>query len=261
LPHIQPLSPKLRSAPFVTESLAGRARPNTLSGIIATEPEAPPIDLTIQTKDGCQRLCSSVAAGTQSGERQLFNILAQEVSERKAYKELIHLLLMREVDHRAKNMFAPVQAIAPQIGAGDAEGFIGRFAEQLQALAATQDLLERDERWGVHLKDSGRAHLTHFADIVGSRITARSPKLHLNAAIAPSIVLGRHALATNAGKWPAVLTSELHSDALTIVWIDGPPARPPKRQGFGHRGHRFVAKRTVNGEVQLDYVPSILSGT
>jgi hypothetical protein len=142
LPHIPPLSPKLRSAPFVTESLAGRARPNTLCGIIATEPEAQPIDLTIQTKDGCQRLWSSVAAGTQSGERQLFIVLAQDVSERKAYKELIHLLLMREVDHRAKNMFALVQAIAHQIGAGDAEGFIGRF----QALAATQDLLERDER-------------------------------------------------------------------------------------------------------------------
>ena len=37
---------------------------------------------------------------------------------------------------------------------------------------------------------------------------------------------------------------------------DGPPVSVPKRRGFGTIVMEAMAKRTVGGEVQLDYAPS-----
>jgi PAS domain S-box-containing protein len=62
-------------------------------------------------------------------------------------------LLMREVSHRAKNMLSLVQAIARQTAAREPEDFVGRFTERLQALAANQDLLVRNEWHGVDVED------------------------------------------------------------------------------------------------------------
>jgi PAS domain S-box-containing protein len=94
----------------------------------------------IRTKDGRKRLWNFVTSslGTQSDGRRLFICVAQDVTERKAHEEQIHLL-MREVNHRAKNMLSLVLAIARQTSAREPEDFIGRFTERVQALAANQD--------------------------------------------------------------------------------------------------------------------------
>jgi len=145
--------------------------------MISTEPEAQPAELMIRTKDGRERLWSFVssALGTQSDGRRLFVCMAQDVTERKAHEEQVHLL-MREVNHRAKNMLSLVQAIARQTAAREPEDFIGRFTERIQALAANQDLLIRNEWQGVDVEDLVRAQLAHFADLVGSRIAVDGPK-------------------------------------------------------------------------------------
>jgi PAS domain S-box-containing protein len=69
----------------------------------------------IRTKGGHERLCNFVTSslGTQSDGRRLFICVAQDVTKRKAHEEHVHLL-MREVNHRAKNMLSLVQAIARQ---------------------------------------------------------------------------------------------------------------------------------------------------
>jgi two-component sensor histidine kinase len=52
---------------------------------------------------------------------------------------------MREINHRAKNMLGLVLAIVRQMVAREPEDFIQRFTERIQALAANQDLLVRNE--------------------------------------------------------------------------------------------------------------------
>ena len=111
---------------------------------------------------------------------------------------------MREVNHRAKNMLSLVQSIARQTAAREPEDFIERFTERIQALAANQDLLVRNEWRGVDLEDLVRAQLAHFADLVGVRITVRGESLRLRAAAAQAIGLALHELATNAGKYVAL---------------------------------------------------------
>src|SRR5258706_37247 len=139
------------------------------------------------------------------GSVDYFVAVVEDISARKRAEEQLHLL-MREASHRVKNLLSLVQAIARQTTAGNVEGFIGRFTERIQALAANQDLLGRDERQGADLEDLVRAHLAHFADLVGSRITVHGSKLHLNATAAQAIGLALHELATNAGKYAALST-------------------------------------------------------
>src|SRR5712672_1869893 len=173
--------------------------------IVSTEPEARSAELMIRTKDGRERLWSFVTSpqATQSDGRRLFVCVAQDVTDRKAHEEQIHLL-MGEISHRARNMLSLVQAIARQTAAREPEGFIERFTERIQELAENQDLLVRNEWQGVDVEELVRAQLAHFADLVGSRITVHGAKLRLNAAAAQAIGLALHELATNAGKYGAL---------------------------------------------------------
>jgi two-component sensor histidine kinase len=213
--------------------------------IVSTEPEARSAVLKIRTKDGRERLWSFVTSpqATQSDGRRLFVCVAQDVTDQKAHEEQVHLL-MREINHRAKNLLSLVQAIARQTGAREPEDFVGRFTERIQALSANQDLLVRHEWQGVDVEDLVRAQLAHFADLVGSRIDVDGPKQRLNAAAAQAIGLALHELATNAGKYGALSTD---AGRVTVR---------PERRGFGSTVVDSMAKLSVGGEVQLDYAPS-----
>jgi PAS domain S-box-containing protein len=235
--------------------------------MIPTEAAAQRTERTIRTKDGRDRIWRFVtsALGPQSDGRRLFICVAEDLTELKAHEEQVHLL-MREASHRAKNMLSLVQAMARQTAAGAPEDFVGRFTERIQALAANQNLLVRNEWRGVDVEDLVRAQLAHFADLVGSRIAMHGPKLRLNATAAQAIGLALHELATNAGKYGSLSTNwgridvawGTDGDTLTMSWTerDGPPVSPPERRGFGSTVIASMAKATVGGEVQLDYAPS-----
>jgi PAS domain S-box-containing protein len=189
----------------------------------------------------------------------------EDISERKHAEEQVHLL-MREANHRAKNMLSLVQAIARQTTTREPEDFIGRFTERIQALAANQDLLVRNEWNGVEVEDLVRAQLAPFAGLIGSRITVQGPKLRLKAASAQAIGLALYELATNAGKYGALSTDlgradiswVTDGDTLTMSWTerDGPPVSAPKRRGFGTIVMETMAEQSVDGTVDLDYAPS-----
>src|SRR5713101_3636060 len=189
----------------------------------------------------------------------------QDITERKEREEKEHLL-MREINHRAKNMLSVVDAIAHQTATRAPEDFIERFSERIQALAANQDLLIRNEWRGVEVEDLVCAQLAPFADLIGSRVVVRGPKLRLNAASAQAIGLALHELATNAGKYGALSMDAgrvdigwgADGDTFTTCWTErgGPPVSAPKRRGFGTVVMEAMAARSVDGTVDLDYAPS-----
>jgi two-component sensor histidine kinase len=190
---------------------------------------------------------------------------AQDVTERKGREER-ERLLMSEINHRAKNMLSVVDAIAHQTATKTPEDFIERFSERIQSLSANQDLLIRNAWQGVEIEALVSAQLAHFADLMGSRIVAGGPNLHLNAPSAQAIGLAVHELATNAGKYGALSTDAgrveigwgTDSGTFTISWTEreGPPVHGPQSRGFGTTVMETMAARSVDGAVDLEYAPS-----
>jgi PAS domain S-box-containing protein len=235
-----------------------------------TDPGRAPQEYRVQRRDGevrwveVHRLVHFEGAG-RARQATSFVATAEDVTEREKLAERDQLL-MREINHRAKNMLSVVDAIAHQTAARTPEDFIERFSERIQALSANQDLLIRNAWHGVEAEDLVRAQLAPFADHIGARIVVCGPKLRLNATTAQAIGLALHELTTNAGKYGALSknTGRLdvgwgtEGDTFTMSWTerDGPPVSQPQRRGFGTIVMQEMAQRSVDGGVELDYGPS-----
>ncbi len=217
-------------------------------------------------KDGSIVWCRNTVGCVRNEDRSLDYLVSsvEDITARRAHEEHVQLL-MREVNHRAKNLLSVVDAIAHQTAARNPEDFIERLSGRIQALSANQDLLVRNEWKGVELADLVRVQLAHFVDLIGSRIAVQGPKVLLNPASAQAIGLAIHELATNAAKYGALSTDRgcvdirwrRDGDTFTITWTehDG-PITPPKQRGFGTIVMEAMAERSVGGEVDLDYTSS-----
>jgi PAS domain S-box-containing protein len=208
-------------------------------------------------------------AGAGAARRVVsFGGTVQDITERKEREEK-EQLLMREINHRAKNMLSVVDSIAHQTATRNPEGFVERFSERVQSLSANQDLLVRNAWNGVEIEDLVRAQLAHFSDLIGSRIGVHGPKLRFTAACAQAIGLALHELATNAGKYGALSAGMggvdirwgADRDTFTMSWTErgGPPVSAPRRRGFGTIVMEAMAERSVDGAVDLEYAPSGLT--
>jgi PAS domain S-box-containing protein len=195
--------------------------------------------------------------------------LVTDLTERKRHENQINLLL-REVNHRAKNMLALVQAMARQTAANDPQNFVERFGERVRALAASQDLLVKAEWKGVDLGELICSQLAHFKDLIGRRIELRGPQLFISAPAAQTIGMALHELATNAGKYGALSAGEGRiavdwaldggegDDArFALSWREegGPPVAAPTQSGFGSTVIGPMAKMSLDADVELSYAP------
>jgi PAS domain S-box-containing protein len=234
------------------------------------DPRRPATEFRLRRRDGEVHWAEILGLAYFEGaadERRAVSFVGtlQDITERKEREEKEHLL-MREINHRAKNMLSVVDAIAHQTASRNPEDFVEHFSERIQALSANQDLLVRNEWNGVEIEELVRAQLALFADLIGSRIAVHGPKLRLNAASAQAIGLALHELATNAGKYGALSTDTgrvdirwgTNDDIFTMSWTEreGPPVSAPKRRGFGTIVMEAMAERSVDGKVDLGYAPS-----
>ena len=263
------------------EEVMKRVHPDDVEKVLAAieasldpvDPKRSATEFRLRRADGEIRWVETLGLAYFAGagpERRAvsFGGTIQDITERKEREEKEHLL-MREINHRAKNMLSVVDAIAHQTATKNPEDFVERFSERIQALSANQDLLVRNEWNGVEIEDLVRAQLAHFADLIGSRIAMHGPKLRLNPASAQAIGLALHELATNAGKYGSLSTDGggvdvswgIDGDTLTMSWTEraGPPVSAPQRRGFGTIVMETMAERSVDGKVDLDYAPSGLT--
>jgi len=196
--------------------------------------------------------------------------VVRDMTERRA-AENQRQLLVREIDHRAKNLLSVVQAIAHQTEASSYQEFIARFDERIRSLSASHNLLIKSEWRNVPLVELMRAQLDHFGDLLGRRITVRGPDLRITAVAAQAIGMALHELATNAAKYGALSTDKgrveivwgLEGDGagehrFTMEWSEnsGPTVIPPKRHGFGWNVLCQMTKRSLGADVALEYPPT-----
>jgi hypothetical protein len=131
-------------------------------------------------KDGSAFAVDLAIAEWQVAGKRCFTGIIRDISERKRQEQKVALLL-REVNHRAKNMLALVQAIASQTAVPQGGEFVERFSERLAALAASQDLLVMSGWQGVNARKLVRSRLSHFEELIDDRIKLEGPPLNLSA--------------------------------------------------------------------------------
>ena len=169
--------------------------------------------------------------------------IARDVTERRAAQTRQEMLIS-EVQHRTKNLFAVVQSVVARSFAGKTTVAEAQSAviTRLTSLAKTHLLLMDQEWQGAELAEIVQAELNPFAD----RVLASGPSIVLSAKAAQNFALALHELATNAAKygslsnttgrvyitWTITMTNGAQ---LTFRWQErgGPPVPRPARKGFG----------------------------
>ncbi|MDX2201570.1 MAG: PAS domain-containing protein [Hyphomicrobiaceae bacterium] len=207
---------------------------------------------------------ASLLTGPHDGDARVIGMML-DISEAKAREEHVNLLL-REVNHRSKNMLGLVLAIARQTAAADASAFLADFTERIQALSANQDLLVSNDWSGVAIDALVSAQLSHFMDVHATRITAEGPRIQLTPAAAQVLGMALHELATNASKYGALANAQgcirvawsAEDGAFSMSWQEegGPEVVRPARTGFGTTVLKAMATMSLDAEVELSYPPS-----
>ncbi len=204
------------------------------------------------------------------GTDNIFFASIDDITERKMAEER-ERLLMREVNHRAKNLLSIIQVLARQTITPGSEDGIGRFEDRLGALSASYDLLVDSPRKGVKLKDLVHAQLGHFDHLFDTRIKVHGPVVCLKPSAAQSIGMALHELATNAAKYGSLSNESGEVDirwsikngaegapTLTLRWTEsgGPSTTPPSRTGFGSTLIESSLRASTRGQVELLFAES-----
>ncbi|MDB5397263.1 MAG: hypothetical protein JWM91_4769 [Rhodospirillales bacterium] len=188
----------------------------------------------------------------------------RDITERKRSEEHVKLL-MAEVNHRAKNLLAVVQAVAQATSKyGDPATFAARLSDRIDGLAAGQDLLVRNQWQGVEVSDLVEAQLAHFKDLIGTRVLIEGPRARLTTSAAQGIGMALHELATNAVKYGALSNVEGQvriawqitaaiKPAFLMSWLEdgGPKVAAPTRKGFGQIVIGRMVETAVEGIAEI----------
>lgn len=174
-------------------------------------------------------------------------------------------MLIREVDHRAKNVLAVVQSLAQLTPFVDKTQYVTALSGRIGSLARSHSLLSSNRWSGARLDVLLEQELEPYGAENDRRLTIAGPPVLIQAEAAQSLGLVIHELATNAGKYGALSTP---AGALEVSWrwaddrrllltwreIGGPPTVPPQRQGFGAT---LIANagRQVGATIQREWPP------
>jgi two-component sensor histidine kinase len=114
--------------------------------------------------------------------------------------ELLHDLLVEELNHRVKNTLAILQSIAAQTFRSASRAERQTFEGRLGALAEAHNLLSKEKWQGSELQDVAGRVLQPYALSNPGRIGMSGPKVPLSPrqAVVMSMIL--HEIATNAAK-------------------------------------------------------------
>jgi PAS domain S-box-containing protein len=220
------------------------------------------IEYRFRRPDGAWRWIESTAAvvGTDAATGLPMRLAGtnRDITERREAEERRDLLT-KEVNHRARNTLAIVQAILRLTRAEDAAGYARLIEGRIAALARAQSLLAA-ERWtGAPLGTLLAEELAPFGGTAeaGARFTVSGPPLRLRAEAVQPLGMVVHELGTNAAKHGALSKPEgrvavswrtdEQSGVLHLRWAEtgGPAPSFPMPRGVGSR----VIEATITGQL------------
>jgi PAS domain S-box-containing protein len=228
------------------------------------------LELLAQRADGSEFPVDIMLSPMDIDQRRLVLAMIRDITERKRAEARVQWL-MREVNHRAKNILSVVQAMAHQTRAGLHQEFVSEFEERIRGLSASYDLLANNKWQNVPLVELVRAQLAPFGDLMNNRIVLRGADFWLTSAAAQTIGMALHELATNAGKYGALSSDagqvditwrlertddDRHRFALEWSERGGPTVMAPTRHGFGWTVLCQMTKMLLGADVALEFAPA-----
>lgn len=202
--------------------------------------------------------------------------IARDITERRMAQEQ-QRLLMAEMRHRVKNLFALANAIVTisSRSAGSLDDVVEMIQARLQALARAHELTMTDA--SDEMEASPQTDLLTLIDAIlapysaDNRIVVEGPELRLGGRSVTHIALLLHELATNAAKYGSLSVPEgrlavrVESDGTNIRlrWEESggpqPAARAgetaPEAEGFGTRLEKGITA-TLKASVDRDWRPN-----
>jgi len=224
-------------------------------------------DFRVVRSDGELRWCVGTAAASYGENGQLARLsgVATDITDRKRAEEH-QLLLAREVDHRAKNSLAVVQSIVRLTRADTIKEYQSRVEGRIQALSRVHSLLAHSRWEGAEVHSLVQEELTPYQVGGAENIAICGPKVSVMPAVAQTLALALHELATNAAKYGALsseqgrvhLSWQIVGATLVLTWREtgGPPGAAPQRMGLGLQMIISGAKSQIGGQASFDWQPA-----
>lgn len=184
--------------------------------------------------------------------------------------EMLHDLLIEELNHRVKNTLAILQSIATQTFRSASKTERAKFEGRLGALAEAHNLLSKEKWQGSDLKDViSRVLQPHLLN-APERLRMSGPTVPLSPRLAVVLSMIVHEIATNAAKYGALsndtgtialdweVITEHAKPKLRLIWTEsgGPRVTAPVQRGFGSRLIERSARDQLGGEATVDFLPN-----
>ncbi len=234
-------------------------------------------EVTGRRKDGSEvPLFLSIGEFRLEGERRFTGIL-RDITERRRAQER-QVLLMAEIDHRAKNLLASIQAMVllTKRHARSVSDYADTLIGRLHAMARAHDLLAREKWLGAHLHELIANEFAAYVGDDSAALAIAGDDLMLTARAAQTLSLALHELTTNAAKYGALsvpggrvaIRSSVEPAAegppdLLLTWTEsgGPAITPPESRGFGSVVIERGIAHDLGGTTSLEFDPAGLRCT
>ena len=187
------------------------------------------------------------------------NLLAGAIQRRQL--EQRHELMIRDMRHRSGNLFSQLLALLSQTAktSKSIPDFAGKYQERVLTMGNAHRLMTESGWKSIPIMELLHVVLGPYID----RVSFDGPNIELEPDPVFNLSAALHELATNAIKYGSLSLSRGRLDlrwsvertqrgmTLTLDWVEknGPPARRPRRVGFGSRLIDLVIARQLNGKV------------
>lgn len=222
--------------------------------------------------NGEVRWCIGVAAASFDEKARLVRVcgVTVDITDRKRAEER-QLLLAEEVDHRARNVVAVIQAIMRLTRSQTIDEYVTTLDGRIRALSTAHKLLAKARWEGADLDRLVSEELAPYRGRETERIAIEGPEVLLPPAMAQTLALALHELVTNAAKYGALSTGTgsirigwaIQQGWLTLTWTEmhGPKVKRPSRDGYGTRVIKGGIEGQLGGQSEFEWDPDGLRCT
>lgn len=222
-------------------------------------------EFRVRQSNGDVRSCIGVVAASFDKKQRMIRLsgVTVDITDRKRAEEH-RMLLAEEVDHRARNVVAVIQAIMRLTHSDSIDNYIATIDGRIRALSTAHKLLATSRWEGADLRRLVDEELAPYRERDGERVEVTGPAVLLPPALAQTIALALHELTTNAAKYGALsvdtgrikISWETEPRQLTLSWVEssGPPVNHPSRGGYGTRVIKGGIEGQLGGQTNFEWL-------